>query len=44
MSDLKERAKLVDDRLKVLIKKYPLVFTASVLIGVAIGVGLCLLF
>ncbi len=30
--ELKERAEKVDDRVKVLIKKYPLVF-ASVLIG-----------
>jgi hypothetical protein len=37
MSDIKDRLDKVDDRLKVLIKKYPLVFAATVLGGFVLG-------
>jgi hypothetical protein len=36
-SEMKDRISKVDDRIPVLIKKYPFVFAAVVLIGVVIG-------
>ena len=37
MSDLKDRFDYVDDRIKVLVKKYPLVFAVVLLVGAALG-------
>ena len=36
-SEIKDRVSKVDDRLKVLIKKYPLVFSAVLLAGAILG-------
>jgi hypothetical protein len=36
-AEIKDRVSKVDDRTKVLIKKYPLVFTAVLLSGIIIG-------
>ena len=37
MSDFKERLDKVDERVVVLVKKYPLVFAAVLIIGAALG-------
>jgi len=36
-AEIKDRVSKVDDRLKVLIKKYPLVFSAVLLAGAILG-------
>ena len=40
MKDFKDRASKVDDRVKVLIKKYPLVFASVVLLSMIVGFAL----
>lgn len=42
-AEIKDRVSKVDDRTKVLIKKYPLVFTAVLLAGAIIGLVIGLL-
>ena len=37
MNNVKDRIDKVDDRIKVLIKKYPIVFSVVIFIGIAIG-------